>query len=73
MHRYALHQQGPNDNTTTLCSHSQLAQSMFIGVICFVSGSGWFVSTQEGLWGNGGNGEWVEDRRANSAAGEWVR
>lgn len=41
----------------------ELAQSVFIGVICFVSGSGWFVSTQErGLgelgvdWGRGENG-----------------
>lgn len=41
----------------------KFAQSVFIGVTRFVSGSGWFVSTQErglgelGLdWGRGGNG-----------------
>lgn len=35
----------------------QLAQSVFIGEACFVSGSGWFASTQDGAWGAGGPGK----------------
>lgn len=52
---------------------SSRPKSMFTGVACFVSRSGWFVKTHRR--GNGELGDWGRRGKwtGDSAAGEWVR
>lgn len=59
---------GPQRQHNKTSFHPRLAQSMFIGVICFVSGSGWFVSAHMRgsgeLAGMGNGGSQASEQRS---------
>lgn len=62
----ALPRHGPNDNKAGF--HSSSPKAYLLEMRCFVSGSGWFVGTQDGAWGTAGlgNGGRKMDRRQRS-------
>lgn len=77
VHRLRCTNRAPT-TTTTPGVHSQVAQSIFIGVACFVSGSGWFVNTH--MRGPREHGKWIHmkwgmvvGRQATAQQVKWVR